>query len=171
MKPEDLVISLYMTPRGFSTSGRGVSIKHKPTGIWASCDTERSEHANKAIAWEELEKKLKENTKVVAGIPLAVFKNLVRLHISETEIRKAFLSRLPSSISFAVTQNEYVDSLDSTLTSTLKLLLKEELVKELEWFSYDWRAGFEIWNVAGTKYEINNLEDYFKYLEAEFIWK
>lgn len=170
MKPEDLVITTYNIPRGFSTSSQGISIEHRPTGLYASCDTERSTYANKAIAWAELEKKLKENTKVVAGIPLSVFKNLLRLHISETEIRKDFLAKLPSSISFAITQNEYVDSLDSTLTNTLKLLLKEELVRELEWFSYDWRAGFEVWNVAGTKYEINNIEDYFKYLEAEFIW-
>ena len=38
----------------------GIKVTHKPTGLTASCGTERSDHANRQKAWEELQTKLTE---------------------------------------------------------------------------------------------------------------
>lgn len=39
---------------------RGVKITHIPSGVTATCESERSPHANRAIALRELQEKLKE---------------------------------------------------------------------------------------------------------------
>ena len=61
LKPEDLVMNNWSGVRksGWSvTPDNGVSILHRPTGAMVQVDTERSQHANKAIAMKMLEAKV-----------------------------------------------------------------------------------------------------------------
>jgi hypothetical protein len=54
--PKDFVIETYGSgPAGFFDRPlKNVRIRHTPTGLVTSCDSERSPHANKAKAWEEM---------------------------------------------------------------------------------------------------------------------
>lgn len=61
LKPEDLVINSWsgMRKSGWSVApDNGVSIVHRPTGAMVQVDTERSQHANKAIAMKMMESKV-----------------------------------------------------------------------------------------------------------------
>lgn len=63
LKPEDLSISAWASKsvNGFcNTVSRGIKIVHLPTGLTATCDSERSQHRNKAVALAELQSKLAE---------------------------------------------------------------------------------------------------------------
>jgi len=73
LKPEDLVINSWSGVRksGWSVQpDTGVSIVHRPTGAMVQVNTERSQHANKAIAMKMLEAKvetlMKERVRQVA---------------------------------------------------------------------------------------------------------
>ncbi len=59
LKPEDIVIESFHRPEGFF-SRNVVRITHKPTGISVEYGKERSAHANKIFAMQELEYQLKE---------------------------------------------------------------------------------------------------------------
>ena len=62
LKPEDLVINSWSGVRksGWSVEpDTGVSLLHRPTGAMVQVNTERSQHANKAIAMRMLEAKVK----------------------------------------------------------------------------------------------------------------
>lgn len=59
MKPEDLEVTAIRPDRiGGQHVGsvhNGVRVKHKPTGICAECEAERSQHRNRAVATEMVE--------------------------------------------------------------------------------------------------------------------
>ena len=57
--PKDIVISVESIPRGFGSPSRVVKIEHTPSGVFARAGMERSDHANKEIAWKELQKKVR----------------------------------------------------------------------------------------------------------------
>lgn len=59
---EDIeVCSIPITKGGFSLGiTNGIKLIHKPTGTIAECDSERSQHRNRAIAITLLEEKLNE---------------------------------------------------------------------------------------------------------------
>lgn len=54
--PADVRVDTYHAPGqgGWSQATSAVRLTHKPTGITVQCETERSSHANKAKAWEQL---------------------------------------------------------------------------------------------------------------------
>ena len=53
LDPKDLRVDTYVTGSWIKVNN-GIKIKHRPTGITAECDEERSQHANKARAYEKL---------------------------------------------------------------------------------------------------------------------
>lgn len=59
---DDVSIDTYRAPGqgGWSQATSAVRLTHKPTGIIVACDTERSAHANKAKAWEQLQDAVKQ---------------------------------------------------------------------------------------------------------------
>lgn len=59
LKQEDVIISVESVPRGFGSPSRVVKIEHIPSGVFARAGMERSDHANKEIAWKELQKKVR----------------------------------------------------------------------------------------------------------------
>lgn len=59
IKPEDIVVSVEHIPRGFGAPSRVVKIEHMPSGVFARSGMERSDHANKEVAWKELQKRVK----------------------------------------------------------------------------------------------------------------
>ena len=59
LKPEDIVISVESIPRGFGSPSRVVKIEHIPSGVYARAGMERSDHANREVAWKELQKKVR----------------------------------------------------------------------------------------------------------------
>jgi hypothetical protein len=63
LDPKDIVVSVELVPRGFGSPSRVVKIEHKPTGLYARAGMERSDHANKEVAWKELEKKVRKHNK------------------------------------------------------------------------------------------------------------
>lgn len=62
LKPEELQISMFNTAQGgfAMPNWNGVRIEHIPTGVMAEWSAERSQHKNKALAMELLEKRLEE---------------------------------------------------------------------------------------------------------------
>ena len=60
--PGDYAVTLYPLEHtgGFAPFRHGIKITHTPTGLTASCGTERSDHSNHYKAWEELQTKLME---------------------------------------------------------------------------------------------------------------
>lgn len=59
MKPEDVSVSIELVSRGFGSPSRVVRLEHKPSGVFARAGMERSDHANKEVAWKELEKRVR----------------------------------------------------------------------------------------------------------------
>lgn len=58
INPTDVQIYLYNTGSSWFPNLTGVTLRHKPTGLEASCGTERSFHKNRDIAWKELQLKV-----------------------------------------------------------------------------------------------------------------
>jgi hypothetical protein len=60
LRPEDVHIETYSVRRGgFSIKpDNGVRLIHKPTGTVVRCNSERSQHRNREVAWSELERLL-----------------------------------------------------------------------------------------------------------------
>ena len=57
LKPEDVVVEQYVIANsGFTLNKTGVRLTHKPTGKIVQVNEERSQHRNKAVAWEMLER-------------------------------------------------------------------------------------------------------------------
>ena len=51
LQPADLIVEGWPPPKGFQLSlPRGIKLTHKPTGTVVTCDTERSQHANREKA-------------------------------------------------------------------------------------------------------------------------
>ena len=59
LKPEDVTVSVELVPAGFGAPHRVVMIEHKPSGLFARAGMQRSDFANKEIAWKELQKKVR----------------------------------------------------------------------------------------------------------------
>ena len=59
IEPKDLSISSYNTGSAWFPNQSGIRVTHIPTGIYAECGDERSQHANKAVAYDLLCEKLK----------------------------------------------------------------------------------------------------------------
>ena len=72
--PADVLTDTYRAPGqgGWSQATSAVRLTHKPTGITVQCETERSAHANKAKAWEQLTAAVKQFNDRRAGL-----KNLI----------------------------------------------------------------------------------------------
>lgn len=62
IRPGDFKTDVFTVQRGGFTLGieSKIRVTHTPTGIYAECDEHRSQHANKAKAWDDVIKKLVE---------------------------------------------------------------------------------------------------------------
>ena len=58
INPDDLELYSFNTGSSWFPNLTGVTLRHKPTGLEASCGTERSHHRNKDIAFKELQLKV-----------------------------------------------------------------------------------------------------------------
>lgn len=63
LKPEDTTVSVEFSRSGFGSPHRVVVIEHKQSGLIARAGMERSDFANKEVAWKALQKKVKEHYK------------------------------------------------------------------------------------------------------------
>lgn len=68
LKPEDIVVSTYSSGSRWIPYDNGVKITHIPSGISASCHTERSQHANKAKAYDQLVNTLKVTVNAIQAV-------------------------------------------------------------------------------------------------------
>lgn len=58
LQPEDIQISTFNSGSAWIPNTSGIELKHTPSGIVVRCSEERSQHANKAKAYKELEAKV-----------------------------------------------------------------------------------------------------------------
>lgn len=105
----DLVISTYRTGSGWFPKDNGVTITHIPTEISVSCHSERSQHANRAKAMEQLNELYKEVYKALLNKA-----NMNKPTIDTT--RKDLHAQLGKAIrdkalatKFSCTTDDYVD--------------------------------------------------------------
>lgn len=59
LKVEDTVVNVELARSGFGPAHRVISIEHLPSGLIARAGMERSDFANKEIAWKALQKKVR----------------------------------------------------------------------------------------------------------------
>lgn len=86
---------------------------------------------------------------------------------ASNERQSKFLEKLPRGFGEALFDNTYVDAFIETQAFLLEELLGEELFDEVSWFLYDWAPGYDIVSQQSS-YKIENLEDFIKYLKAEY---
>lgn len=70
-KSEDFEVTLYppMPTTGFLVGmPKGVKVLHKPTGLFATSEEERSQHRNRDVAWNKLQEMLADRTQAPAAI-------------------------------------------------------------------------------------------------------
>ena len=59
LKAEDVTVSVELARSGFGPAHRVVCIEHLPSGLFARAGMERSDFANKEVAWKTLQKKVR----------------------------------------------------------------------------------------------------------------
>lgn len=83
INPLDIEISTYRTGSAWFPRDSGVKITHLPTGITTSCDTERSQHANRAKAYDQLSEIIEGVTR---AIKMQTLKTKPQLDITHDEL-------------------------------------------------------------------------------------
>ncbi len=78
-----------------------------------------------------------------------------------------WLSTLNPEIAPAFFDNTYVNNTRFEFEAALKLTTGD-LYDDISWFLFEWQPGFHI-TIDDKKYEINNVDDYFNYLETEHL--
>lgn len=91
LRPEDFTVEVIVTPMGGFAPNvtHGVRVTHKPTGLSASCDTERSQHRNRQIAFEQIKAMLTDLFKITPQSPATPSQEPVTL-TDEADRRSAF---------------------------------------------------------------------------------
>lgn len=84
----------------------------------------------------------------------------------------AWLDTVPREINSVFFDNPYVDALQHTKDILLDSLFEKPLCDEVDWFLYEWAENKDealrtITYPNGTKYIINNVNDFVEYLVAE----
>ena len=100
------------------------------------------------------------------------FKNLIIELKKYDESANAWLDSIPREINSVFFDNPYVDSLQHTKELLLASLFDKPLIDEVEWFLYEWSENKDeslrtITYPDGSKYVINNVDDFVQYLKAE----
>lgn len=65
LNQQDVVIQTFRTGSGWFSKDNGVRLTHIPSGITCSSSSERSQHANRAKAWDELDALISKTTKTM----------------------------------------------------------------------------------------------------------
>ena len=70
LNPLDFIIDTYKTGTAWMPSISGIQITHVPSNIIVRCDSERSAHANRAKAWENILEMLEGTTDTTKQLEL-----------------------------------------------------------------------------------------------------
>ncbi len=81
--------------------------------------------------------------------------------------KDTYMESVPTDLRSVFIDNKYIDLSDSATTIVLETLIPEILLKELNWFLYDWRPGYCIY-AGNCNYTINSIQDMIKYIEEEY---
>ena len=80
-----------------------------------------------------------------------------------------WLNKVPSDISAAFFDNDYVNSIENRQDLTMKMLF-DDMYEDISWFLYEWNPSRgEVITAKGVKYNIKNLDQYISYLIKEHM--
>jgi len=98
-------------------------------------------------------------------------RDLITLMHEEEQKTKEYLyalNKVSFSLADAFVDNQIYTHLNKVNAVVLEHLLGQTALDDINWFLYDWRAGFTI-ETPEVKYVINGLDDYLNYFEKEFF--
>lgn len=101
------------------------------------------------------------------NIKASELKTYLSKHKTEMERGSAWIDSMPSDINSAFFDNTYVNSLDTQISLTQKMLFGD-LYEDISWFLYEWNPKHGVITMPdGTSYNIQTLDDYISYLIDE----
>ena len=100
-------------------------------------------------------------------VKLSKFKEVVSGLVELHQKNEEYLQSVPSDLREGVFDNEYTNNQGRQFDLVFKALFGNTFVEEVYWFLYDWKPGYHI-EINGKEYRINNIDDYFKYIEEEY---
>jgi hypothetical protein len=100
------------------------------------------------------------------------FKSLIKRLVKEYHLGDTWLDTIPRDINSVFFDNPYVDSLHRTNTLLMQALFDDALLQEVQWFIYEWSDDkpAELRTITfpnGSKFVINNVDDFVDYLVNE----
>jgi hypothetical protein len=140
LKPQDVIVETYAIQQGgfMLKPASGVRLIHKPTGTVVQCDSERSQHRNREIAWRDLEKYLTKITPAAAPVPDAITGDdeSPEYRTGWNECRETLLNKLATPPAaqrqwVGLTDEERDDVLDIYITAEGRARAIEAKLKEL----------------------------------------
>lgn len=100
-------------------------------------------------------------------IKSAELKNLLQTMMKLQKEEQEWLDLVPIEIRSVFHENSFVNKICIEHDHILKFALGD-LYEDVQWFLYEWRPGFQL-AVDYKSYEINNIDDFFNYLETEHL--
>ena len=91
------------------------------------------------------------------------FESIARVMYIEKLKRFDYLDTLPTNISDFIIDDCYSNSLNTVIDTILATVMPIEHYDCLMWFLYDWKVGYSVIMDDGTKYIINNIDDYISF--------
>lgn len=89
--------------------------------------------------------------------------NLFRTLYENELKRDQYLNSIPSDIRTPFFDNTLMSNLLEERDMMIKLLFGE-FSESIEWFLYEWRAGFEV-GMNGVNAQINNIDEYIVWMQ------
>lgn len=103
------------------------------------------------------------------NIKASELKTFLSKYRQDMERGDKWIYALPIDISAAFFDNKYIDSLYARESLSMQMLFGD-LYEDISWFLYEWKPEHgEITMSDGTKYNIQNLDDYMAYLVSEHL--
>jgi hypothetical protein len=131
LRPQDFIVGEYPIPRnsGFAQARYGVSVTHIPTGLVEKCHEQRSQHANKHLAFQRLTQRLQDRSTLV-GSGVAIGRDPLLTDEVLDDVRKAMglaPHNTPSNICWndSYYWNSLEDKYGDFLLAKAKMYLKE----------------------------------------------
>jgi hypothetical protein len=96
------------------------------------------------------------------------FEEVFKMLVEERDKRDEFLNKLPMSINSAFFDNEMVDSLYKTINKLLEKLFTPNLLKDVEYFLYDYEFGWHF-SVNYKEYKFETTDDILAYFKEQYF--